>query len=797
MTALTALLFCDLSAGCRISGLPSPPATVKANATGITDIAIDHNPLRTGVRRMGINLSGQTFYDSGQMLRNVTFRNPGFEGETWQSILRCKWVTATTCTDANEYAVWPKDFLEGASFEYISGSQRGAAGTVQSSSTAGGGRGIMLELRGPAKGPAVGDSIEVHAAKPGNAQAGWWTSASGGASFATEFSDLPPGSEGRQALRVNASSSGQHATLSSFFDSFAGRSFLQLRGKYVLRFRAKAAGNGNAISVRVERLDQKHGVHTFLSKQVTLGTAWREYVYEFSATEDGSALGTVGLTFELSNSSALLDEVSLTANAAPDNPTAFRDEVVQTLRDLRPGTLRYMDNGSNFGSSLDNMLTPPFARLRTGSSTQESVRDDIPIGLHEFLTLARAIGADPWYTMPAGTSPTEAAHLIEYLAGSTNTAYGQRRARLGQQTPWTNVFHTIHLELGNEQWNARSFAGAAIDDPKSYGERGAEIFAAMRQSSSFAPQSFDLILGSWATVPWWTGEEMRWSSGYDSIAVAPYLFTEFKDASSLENTFGPMFAQPQLIDSSPDGYMAKQADAVRSAKHPAALVVYETNLGTMGGTANQAQIDQAVPSLGAGLALAEHLLLMLRDLGINTQCVFGLPEYSNNFNAASGAKQSIPLWGTVVDMGGATNLRRPQFLAEQMVNEAILTDMLVTTHSGPAHAWNQSKSENDSIKLDGAQALLSFAFAEGDRRSLIVMNLSRTAMFPVTFSGADKPTGQVTESRLTAARITDSNENGEHVVIHRNLISSFASAKPYDLPPYSMTVLRWRTAPGH
>ena len=60
-------------------------------------------PLRTDVKRLGINLSGQTYYDSGQMLRNLVFRNPGFEGETWQSILHCKHITATTCTDDNNY----------------------------------------------------------------------------------------------------------------------------------------------------------------------------------------------------------------------------------------------------------------------------------------------------------------------------------------------------------------------------------------------------------------------------------------------------------------------------------------------------------------------------------------------------------------------------------------------------------------------------------------------------------------------------------------------------------------------
>ena len=93
---------------------------------GPTTITIRPEVLHTGVKRLGINLSGQTFYDSGQMLRNLAFRNPGFEGETWQSILHCKSVTAASCTDENQYAQWPDGFLNGARYEVLSGPTRGA-----------------------------------------------------------------------------------------------------------------------------------------------------------------------------------------------------------------------------------------------------------------------------------------------------------------------------------------------------------------------------------------------------------------------------------------------------------------------------------------------------------------------------------------------------------------------------------------------------------------------------------------------------------------------------------------------
>jgi hypothetical protein len=766
-------------------------ATVGAESSSRgTNIVIGSATTQSGVKRLGINLSGQTYYDSGQMLRNLTFRNPGFEGETWQSILHCKWITDSTCTDENQYAVWPAGFLDGASFQVITGAARGSSGLVISSTPVGAERGVTLTLRGQPSAMKAGDFILIRIEKPGDAQAGWWTGTEGGASFSTEFKDLPPVTEGRQALRIESSRPGQSAKLTSYFDSYAGHSFVQLRGDYTLTFRAKALSGGSATDINIQRLDTTHGMHSFLSRTVSLSPEWKTYQFAFHAAEGKSALGTVQLTFNFRNASVLMDDVALTAVAAPDNPTAFRDEVVRTLRDLHPGVLRYMDNGTNFGSSLDNMIAPPFARRRAGSSTQEKLREDIPIGLHEFLVLAKAVGAEPWYSMPPGSTPKEAADLIEYLGGSASTPYGSRRAALGQNAPWTEAFPVIHLELGNEMWNNRSFAGSTIADPTAFGQRASAVFAAMRAAPGFRAAEFDLILGSWANVPWWTGQELAANAGQDTVAVAPYLFAEFKDASSDEAIFGPMLAQPELIDSEA-GYMGQQRDAVRKAVHPSRLAIYEVNLGTMSGSASQSDINKAIPSLGAGLAVVDHMLLMLRDLRITTQCLFSLPEFVNDFMSASGPKLSVPLWGAVVDMGGSTDLRRPQYLALQVANSVILPSMLETHLTGVIPTWDQPKSANDGIEKKGAKMIQTFAFQGEGKHSLIILNLSRSEALPVTFSGSNRPKGAVLEKRLTSAHITDSNESAEKISVVTRSVADFDSAHPYLLPPFSMTSLEW------
>jgi hypothetical protein len=744
-----------------------------------TTITISSKPLHTGVQRFGINLSGQTYYDSGQMLNNLVSRNPGFEGQTWQTILHCKSATAGTCIDENPWTVWPANFLANAHYEVLSGVAAGSTGTVLTSSKANSAAnlGVALAFTPSQKPLANGDFLLVRLdSMPGDPTAGWWPTTTNGARFLPELKDV---GSGKQSLRIEAAGPNQTATLASYFDTFEGHSFVRLHGQYQLQFRAKAITSHAQLNIKLERLDVTHHTNiNLLSTTRTLTPGWQVYFIPFDASEPANAIGSVALTFTITSASVLLDDVSLVP--AGPAPTAFRSEVVQTLRELHPGILRYMDNGTSFGSSLDNLLV--FAtRQRSGYSTQQTRAEDTPIGISEFLGLCANVGADPWITLPPGFTPAEAARLIEFISGASipNTRGAIR------MTPWTSVFQTIHLELGNEQWNSGSFPGATINDPTAYAQRANAVFAAMRASKYFQPNKFDLVLGSWFSNPWWSQQELAANTSADTIAIAPYLFANFNDAHSKESIFGPMFAQPEQLDSRHSGLVAQQATAASAAhKH---LAVYETNLGTMSGSASQTDIDSTVPSLGAALAVADHMLLMLRDLGITTQNFFALPEFSNGFTNPSGEKETMPLWGAVVDMGGATNnRRRPTFLALQLLNQALFSTELATEISGLNPTWSQPLSANDKIALDHAHELQTFAFAEGNRRSLILLNLSRTQSLPVRFAGAEAPTGSVTQTILTAPHITDSNELQDLVEPHSTPYSAAET-----LPPHSLTVVTW------
>ena len=767
---------------------PAPPANSPA---GPTNLNIGTNVIQSGFVNLGINIEGQNFYDSGQMLRNLVFRNPGFEGETWQSILQCAAVTANSCTDTNAWSQWPANFLQGATFQFIYGGANGQTGTVLGNTAANqSNTGMTVTFSPMGASPAVGDFVIVKMTVPGSAQAGWWTTTTGGATIGTDSTDISPNSPGKQALSIKAAGTGQTARVDSFFDSTNTHNFVLLNGSYQISFRAKGMGGSNQLTVSLGR--QVTG-GSYFKQTVSLSSNWQDYKLTFSAAESASTpTGTVDLDFDGSGANLYLDDVSLTpATASASNPTAFRDEVVAALPSLHPGVRRYMvDGGPAFGSSIDNMLAVPFARQRSGSSEASSTQTDVPLGLHEFLQLCQTVGAQPWFVLPPAISPAEMGNLMQYLGGSSSTPYGALRASQGQSAPWTSVFPVIHLELGNEQWNTVTFPGNVISNYIAYGNRVTTIFGAARNSPSYNSSKFDLVMGSFVVNSWLTNQEAANASNYDSISVAPYQFGTFSDTSSTEAIFGPMFAEPEMWDDSSNGYMYLQAQAAKALGKN--LVDYEENLSTQGGTASQTAVNQTVPSVGGGVMMADHMLLQMRDLGVKIQNVWSLPGYSNAFNNTNGGAETSPVFGTVIDMGGQTDLRRPVFLAEQLVNTAILPDMLGITVTGANPTWNQPLSTNDNVQLPNAHYLQSFAFTDGETgRSLVLVNLSRTGSLPVTFSGANAPTGTVTVSQLTSANITDNNEAGSKVATTNSTLNNFQPSASFSLPPFSVTVLKW------
>lgn len=728
-----------------------------------TFIEVTDHVLLTGVPRLGMNLGSPSFYDSGLMMKNLLFRNPGFEGETYQSVIRCASGTLNSCTGDNPSAAWPSGFWNGATYEFFWGNAKGRSGGIRNSIAPAAGRGTVFTLAGDGVAVEPGDYMIVRKTVAGDGQLGWWPSACCGGSIGTESRDLAPDTSGKQAIRLTALGGGR-AALASFLDSTAGKTFIQLNGRYRLSFKAKGAGGTNRLNLGVTRNTKPTALH-YLARTLTLERRWEDYSLEFSAGESGSSVGTLQVDFTPEDADILLDDVALQQiDGDPANGTAFRDPVVQALRRLRPGILRFW--AGQLGETLDNQIAPEFARLRAGFSAWSKEQDDIHYSLPEFLTLCEATGARPYYVIPTTFSTAEMRGLIEFLAGSVSTEYGAKRAELGHAEPWIKVFAKIYLEFGNEAWNG-IFKGGSIEDAIAYGGRATGLFQAARAADGFDPSRFVLVIGGQAVNPERNRAILAASRSYDAFAVAPYQMNEVDSSGDNEALFAPLFAEPKTINAR-GGYMARNAALVQGAAGSPKLFVYEVNVSTTGGAISQAALDRFIPSMGTGLAVAENMLLMLRDLGIREQMYWSLPQYS--FRRSDG--KNVKLYGAVVDMG-VTDRKRPQYLALELANHAISGNLVETRQTG-------------------AQGIESFAFWSGGNRSLILLNLNVLGAIDVIFRGKNAPAGEVRVERLHAPSIDSNNEDRENVTITGRTSMSLRPDEGILLPPYSMTVLTWK-----
>ncbi|MBL9183209.1 MAG: hypothetical protein JNN17_13815 [Verrucomicrobiaceae bacterium] len=766
-----------------------------------TVIHVDDTVLRTDTRRFGICLAQHNYYDSHQMMKELLFRNPGFEGLLYQSLVRLgPGGTASSAIEDQTLGQWPTGFWAGSQYEIIwsSAGAKGRTGTVTTNiapnrpnppnDPAGSSQGTTYLFEPPAGAvPASGDYLllrqVITGTGGGSASGSWDISTQGGGTITSETSDLPPGTLGQQCVRLTALSSGQQATISGRFDTLQG--FVRLNGQFRLAFKAKGVGGANRAFVTVRRGSSPH-----LSQTIQLTNDWVDYTLPFNAAESETVSGTVSVEFSATGQSALLlDDVSLRqTNSDVGNPTEFRDGVVAALRELRPGILRY-PNWQMLGNSLDNDLAPVFARKRSGYSAYGTSENNMLPGLHEFLVLCEHLGADPWMSVPATSSPQEMTNLMEYLGGATSTPYGQLRAARGHAAPWTGVFSRIHLEFGNEHWNNTAFRGGVISAAIPCGARANELFGAIKASPYYAAAQVNCILGGQSGNPAPALQFHNASSLHDTFTLAPYMSGRVDTFATTEDLFGPLFAEPEWWSFNPSatsGLMRYAFDQVQVSSRPVPLSIYEVNLHTTSGGISQSALDSYTPSVGAAVAVADHMLVMLRELGTREQCMMSLAGHRYTWPDASG--KTAALWGVTLDMD-KTHRRRPTFHALRLLNDVLGGDMLRTTSSGDNPTW--SITNTNRVTFTNAHHVQSFAFKNGTQRGLVVFNLHRTNALDVRFSGPNAPAGSLTLRRLTSANITDNNETAEIVAPTSQTLTSFDPAQALSLPPYSMTVLQW------
>lgn len=807
----------------------------------------DGSVLRSNPSRIGLNLGTMNYYDNGQMLKNlIGSMNPGFEPVLQQQIWNLSAAgTTTTFTVPDQYDGVPANYWAGGTFTVYasqSGATAGCTGTIASNTgpnypTWVGTTAPVVTISSPCAGAfGPGDIVmlsKTFTPTPESwweaSQGGFWASVSGGGKLTSNTTDLCA-TCGTQTLDLDATAAGSSSSANFFFDTDSQDIFVLMNGTFQISLWAKSASGTPIMSVSASR--GATGGFNCGTYKPALTSTWTQYTYTCTATESqaATAIGNAGMSVNVTGGAAYLDNVSFMKVAPSDssNTTVFRDEVIDTIKQwAAPGAGPRMVLRDWLGpmnaETMYNWTQPDYARYivsaGTGYFAQPSGGGSLTLSLEDYLEICQTVGADPYFVVPVTFSTADAANLIEFLAGSSSTTYGARRAALGQVEPWTSVFGTIHLEFGNEDWNFSSFAGQALPSRSNapnatnpeyyydYSVRAAQIFSAMRGAPDYSASAFDLIMNAQTAVNWSMDTGIA-RAHPDSLEIEGYLYQDVSSFATDAALWGPAMLEPYENVTNPSDianfYQSVhdyQSQTTCGANGTSTCKVnsYEWGQGTLPGTGiDQPHMDEITAGAGQAVITALEPLLKMQYYGMGPQAFFALASFNQN------GSPSPKLWGNVIDMGGATNNVRPTFLGPQLVNQAIIGPMFsCPITSGPTYSFAGSPNGPGAAlpALTGVPYVYAFCFMNGNERSIVLINTDLSNAYTISFAGTNPPTGAVNVRQIAPSSLdelneaptgTPTNQTPATVVIDS---SSLSSPSSFTLPPHSVSSLDY-TAGG-
>jgi len=238
---------------------------------------------------------------------------------------------------------------------------------------------------------------------------------------------------GDQSPRIALDSTAPHGIRQSGFALVKGKKYI---GRVYLR---AAPGSKVKVALIWGAGANDRQIITFAA----LTNAYRKLPLSFTAQADAddAALEITGL----GNGDFHIGTVSL---MPADNVQGFRPDTTALLRQLHSGFWRlpggnFLSNWSWYDSVGDIDKRPPvYDHAWNAMQTND-------VGMDEFMTLCKLIGADPYISVNAGFGDAHsAAEEVEYMNGSVNTRLGAMRARNGHPEP----YHVKFWDIGNEPY---------------------------------------------------------------------------------------------------------------------------------------------------------------------------------------------------------------------------------------------------------------------------------------------------------------------------------------------------------
>jgi hypothetical protein len=753
------------------------------------------------VKRFGVNIGYHDRFGAAQLFKNLIV-NPGFEAGEYATIFLVEPGATTTRFQADNWnTTWnvdalnigqPPGFWAGASWEAVDGAARGRWGRVADSTHEN--NRYTFYLREPGKAPQAGDVVFMR---------------TGTAAFSGDRNNpfhrfdhtrARPGSEGSQSLQLLPPTPAWRWSWEYVMDSYSrdgdleAGSLLQAEGEWLLAFWVQGSSADTRLEVQFERA----GTPPFVAFEVPLGTGWQQIVRKFTVPpgldrQDAGVEGRVlKLRFRVQQGTAWLDDMVLTRDGQ-SNPTVFSDRFVNLLKELRPGILRNW--GHQLGSSLENQLRGPFGRKMTGYSPRNRLATQYHFSLHEFFRLCWEVNAEPWYVIPPTFTTGEMENLAAWLtAHPEEHPLAARRAQMGQSRPWVELFPTIHLEYGNEMWGANQgtdqFLGATVRGGERLGRIACERLRHLRSSPFVARHRsrLNLIVGGQAFAPERQEEIARHCDQHDTIALAPY-YGFLQNYATPDQRYKPLFAR--ALQDVRTGVIRQSLNRVVSGNNNPAtapkVAIYELNFHTTTGVVPPAVRNAFVTGAAGGLALPFYMLQYLQQHAIRDQVAFTAAQFSTK---VEGSGEYVRLWGLLRDLE-ATGRKRPGWLALELVNRALVGDLLEMEMADTPSWWQNPI--NGIVTQFTVPSLFVFPFRHKDTYAVLMFNLNLVRPQTARLVLPVVPSGDAELWTLSAASLERNNEDEEQVRIVNRPIPGLTRETTLTLLPCSLSLLTFRT----
>jgi hypothetical protein len=553
---------------------------------------------------------------------------------------------------------------------------------------------------------------------------------------------------------------------------------------YVLRFWAKQQGMATGeVAVRVASLKES---------TVRAGEAWKQFAIDFVGAPPQRAAEPVEFVIR-EPGTFWLDNVVIFEKDAP--PWDFYPEVVHALKDYRPGHLRLWPLQCNrgFGRALDAALGPvlesntEFHEMGGGGPTNAT-------NLHQQLELCATLGARPWIITSTLFTLEEQKNLMEYLAGPADSPYGKRRAAWGRKAPWTDLFDTIYLELGNETWNGMFGMQGFPGRPKDYGSYAELVFQTMKSSPHFRAGKFKFILNGWVA-----GTNRQWGYGPLALANCPSAdasdiayYTGGWDAVGLIKaddeqsgwfnilTYSYRMLRPRSLE------YAEVLKAMAAERgRPIEPMVYEAGPGyTLPGPGKFNRKEQEE---GKSMAQAVNALdIFMTNLAAGyTEQSFFLFRNGHYWSSHNRKWQEHIAWKA---LKLRNRLCEGDLLAAE-AKEMVFTDL----PEAQAETVHQSNSADRRVRkfpaVKDVPLVACYPFKQGDRYAILLYSRRLDAPTPVTLMLPYEPRTDVEIHTLAADKPSAHNIDDEAVKVRIEKRNDFAKTYQLTLAPYSAMVL--------